>query len=155
MTVFSSVWMKECLIVNKKQKIPRHVNASFEGKKNLVHPLVSLNKSESQDSLIHSLIFSPFWLVKGIYIRPIKPPYISPSGKCLLSLSWSSTSLLPKLLSVRISRAAFLDKKTWFYIFCISALFKKRHDRYKDRMQKLEPAGKTCAPGQQASMISY
>ena len=37
-------------------------------KKNLVRPLVSLNKSESQDSLIHSLIFSVlFGLSRYLY----------------------------------------------------------------------------------------
>lgn len=78
------------------------------------------------------LFFQSFLACQGIYIRPIKPPYIfSPSrSKCLLSYP----GLLPLCLNFSVWESAGLPswiKRTWFYIFCISALFKKRHDRYK------------------------
>ena len=58
---------------------------------------------------------------------------------------------------MRISRAAFLDKKKKLvFIFSVSQhTLKRGMTDQGTKMQKLEPAGEACAHGQQASMISY
>lgn len=132
MTVFSSAWMKECVIVNETENIQACKCIIWGKKKNLVHPLVSLNKSESQYSFIHNLVFSVlFGLSRYLYSTCKSPINFYPSrSKCLLSYP----DLLPLCLNFSVWESAGLPswiKKTWFYIFCISAFFKKRHDRYK------------------------